>query len=144
MDLPAFGNPTKPTSASSFSSNSASNSSPGSPTSAIIGACLVELLKCALPKPPSPPLAITASCPSRTRSAITTPSRFTMVPIGTSTTKSRPLLPAERVPEPFFPSSAVRIGVNLKSIKVLVSLSARKIMSPPLPPSPPSGPPFGI
>ena len=134
VDFPAFGNPTSPTSASNFSSISASNSSPGSPTSAIIGACLVELLKCALPKPPSPPFAMMASSPSRVKSAKISPLRFTIVPIGTSTIKSLPLRPAERVPEPFLPFSAVKIGVKRKSIRVLVSLSALKMMSPPLPP----------
>ena len=69
---------------------------------------------------------------------------YTTVPTGTSTIKSLPLRPAERWPEPFLPSSAVRMGVKRKSTSVSVSLSALKTMSPPLPPSPPSGPPFGM
>ena len=111
VDLPALGRPTRPMSAKSLSSSSASKASPGSPTSAMRGVWRVEDLKWALPKPPSPPLAMTAVCWSLVRSASNSPSRRTMVPIGTSTIKSSPLRPAERWPEPFLPSSADRMGL---------------------------------
>ena len=55
VDLPAFGNPTRPASAMSFSRSQIQRSSPGWPGLALRGARLVEDLKCALPKPPLPP-----------------------------------------------------------------------------------------
>ena len=55
VDLPALGMPISPTSAISFSLRMMIFSSPGWPGLAWRGAWLVELLKCALPKPPLPP-----------------------------------------------------------------------------------------
>src|SRR5204862_171455 len=57
VDLPALGKPTRPTSARSFSSRRRSFSSPGSPGWTLRGARLVDVAKCALPRPPRPPRA---------------------------------------------------------------------------------------
>ena len=56
VDLPTFGKPTNPTSARSFNSKITSLSSPIFPACAKAGACLVEVLNLALPRPPFPPL----------------------------------------------------------------------------------------
>src|SRR5262249_52155530 len=69
--LPALGRPTRPTSAISFRRSHTQRSSPGQPGSARRGARLVEDLKAALPRPPSPPLASTARSPALVRSAST-------------------------------------------------------------------------
>ena len=62
--MPAFGRPTRPASAISFSRSQIQRSSPGWPGLAWRGAWLVEDLKCALPKPPLPPLASSTRWPS--------------------------------------------------------------------------------
>src|SRR5437879_2039552 len=54
-DLPALGAPTRPASAISLSSRRRSRASPLRPRSAKSGACLIELLKWMLPRPPAPP-----------------------------------------------------------------------------------------
>src|SRR3546814_1283794 len=53
VDLPALGRPTSPASASSFSRSHTHISSPGQPGPCWRGARLVEVLKLALPRPPS-------------------------------------------------------------------------------------------
>ena len=53
--MPALGRPTSPASAISFSRSQTQRSSPGQPLVDLRGARLVEVLKWALPKPPSPP-----------------------------------------------------------------------------------------
>ena len=59
--------------------------SPGSPSSAKVGARFALVANLALPRPPRPPLATTASSPSCTRSANTSPvsASLTRVPAGT-------------------------------------------------------------
>jgi len=69
VDLPAFGMPTRPTSAISFRRSQTQRPSPGQPLSAWRGARLVEVLKRALPKPPSPPRRSVIFLPGSSRSA---------------------------------------------------------------------------
>ncbi len=145
VDLPALGNPTKPTSASNLSSRRIHFSSPGSPFSAIDGALCMAVAKRALPLPPLPPRAMTASCPAAVKSAMVSPlsSSITNVPAGTLTTRSSPRAPCWFLPSPCCPRSALKCLRYWKSIKVLMPSSAINITFPPRPPSPPAGPPKG-
>ena len=71
--MPAFGSPTSPMSAMSRSSRRIQRSAPGSPFWACFGAWWVDVLKWVLPRPPRPPRATIAFCPTATRSATSSP-----------------------------------------------------------------------
>src|SRR5215207_1744475 len=143
VDLPTFGKPTSATSARSLSSSRSHHSSPTSPCSAKAGARRRLDRKRALPRPPRPPSAATKRSPAATRSASTSPSRSrTTVPTGTFTTTSSPPAPWRRLPMPCVPSSARRNGWSLNASSEATLWSATRTTSPPLPPSPPSGPPL--
>ena len=73
MDFPAFGLPTRPMSAMSLSSRRILRSSAGPPGVHSVGTWLVGDLNRSLPRPPLPPLAITNSWPSFTRSTMSSP-----------------------------------------------------------------------
>ena len=110
VDLPTLGNPTRPTSANSLSSSVTSISSPGSPFSLKSGAGLRGDAKRELPRPPRPPLAITALCLCSTRSANTSPSStsLTIVPGGTCSTRSSAFLPCMLLLWPLSPFLALK------------------------------------
>ena len=144
-DLPALGKPTRPTSAMLFSSSRNSPISPGSPGPVLRGARVTDDLKRVLPKPPLPPLSSTNSSPSRRISMTFSPvsRRCTTVPSGTRRRAGRPSRPLQSAPWPCSPRSPFQWGLNLKSMRLFWSSSPRRITSPPLPPSPPLGPPHG-
>ena len=102
VDLPAFGSPTMPASAISLSRSQIVSSSPGRPGLAWRGAWLVDDLKCALPKPPLPPLASRARSPglSSSASSVSWSSANTCVPGGTAMTTSSPPAPERFLPMP--------------------------------------------
>ena len=66
-----------------------------------------------------------------------------MVPAGTFTMISAPFLPWQLRFLPSSPFSAAYLRRCLKSVRVFKPSSTWKMTSPPFPPSPPSGPPFG-
>ena len=108
---PRSGNPTSAASASSLSSSCSHCSSPYSPCSAKLGARRAFDRNRALPRPPCPPRAASQRSPWRTRSASSSPSRGrTVVPSGTSTTRSAPPLPCSFLPGPCVPDVALRCG----------------------------------
>ena len=65
------------------------------------------------------------------------------MPKGTSIIISFPLAPFFFEPPPGFPFSAIKCFLYFKCNKVQSCLFPLKIICPPLPPSPPSGPPYG-
>src|SRR5918998_4858037 len=143
-DLPAFGSPTRPTSERTLSSSRISRSSPGRPRSLKAGACLVEVAKDPLPLPPSPPRAATKEAPGSERSARRPSPSKIWVPMGTSRTVSWPFSPARLLPEPWRPRSALMSWRRAYGSSVWRSSVARRMMEPPSPPRPPSGPPRGL
>ena len=145
VDLPTLGNPTSPTSAMTFSSSCTHSSPPACPGWAYLGTCMVEVAKCILPSPPLPPFRITSRVFSPDISAITFPVSKSLitVPSGTLITRSAPSAPWQRRLPPGCPSFATYLRTWRKSDRVFFPLSTWKIISPPLPPSPPSGPPLG-
>src|SRR6185312_5938999 len=146
VDLPAFGNPSRPTSASRRSSSFSSRTSPGVPGVALRGARFTELLKWMLPSPPLPPCATSMRWPWAVRSPITSSvsTLVTMVPTGTRIVVSSPPLPYIWLPMPFWPRCALKLRWWRKSTRVLRPSSATSQTEPPEPPSPPSGPPNGM
>src|SRR5579885_3686679 len=66
-----------------------------------------------------------------------------VVPRGTATTTSFPDFPDRPLPSPWAPRPARKTCRYRKAKRVLRLGSALKITSPPLPPSPPEGPPLG-
>ena len=108
VDLPTLGKPISPTSAISFSSRVTWMSSPGRPGLANLGTWRVGVAKCALPKPPRPPLATTTGS-WLDRSAMTSPLAVSLmtVPMGTLMTRSGALAPWQLLPRPLPPASAV-------------------------------------
>src|ERR1700679_261388 len=66
-----------------------------------------------------------------------------MVPTGTGTSLDAPSRPDLLLPSPCRPRSASCSGLKRKCNSVLWCWLATKITSPPLPPSPPLGPPCG-
>ena len=66
------------------------------------------------------------------------------MPTGTFKIKSFPPAPVLFFLLPDFPVSALKCCLYLKSINVLRFPSDSKIIDPPFPPSPPSGPPNSI
>lgn len=143
--MPALGMPTMPTSDKSFSSSLNQRSSPGSPFSANPGAWRLEVTKRAFPLPPEPPLATRHWTPAAARSASGSAvwSSRTTVPTGTLMVRSRPLRPCFLFPEPWEPFPARKWTRRTNSMRVRCFESATIWMWPPLPPSPPSGPPRG-
>ena len=99
----------------------------------------------ALPRPPRPPFATIALCPSSVKSAKISPvaASLTSVPCGTFITQSSAPRPNCFLTSPDPPFSAVNLRLNLNFNSVLTFSSTSRTMSPPLPPSPPSGPPLG-
>src|ERR671917_1447867 len=143
-DLPALGSPTRPTPERTLSSSRISRSSPGRPRSLKAGACLVEVAKDPLPLPPSPPWAATKEAPGSERSARRPSPSKIWVPMGTSRTVSWPFSPARLLPEPWRPRSALMSWRRAYGSSVWRSSVARRMMEPPSPPRPPSGPPRGL
>src|SRR5208282_3310447 len=145
VDLPTFGYPTNPTSASSFNSRRKLRSSPGRPTSCSRGAWWVDVANWALPRPPRPPRAITTRSSAREKSWTFSPvsSSKTIVPTGTFRTIPSPSRPVFFAPSPCRPRSALYSGLKRKCTSVLWRSLDSIQMSPPLPPSPPEGPPRG-
>src|SRR3954467_3163162 len=86
---------------------------PGQPVPCGRGARLVELLKLALPRPPSPPSSRTIRWPIRVRSASTCSlsSLRIWVPTGTLTTRSLPPAPVWLRPAPPLPRGALKCWV---------------------------------
>ena len=124
VDLPAFGNPTRPTSASSFSWSRRSLLSPGSPGCTCRGARFVDVAKRALPRPPRPPRATSTRWPSSARSASSCSGSlgssvfsYTTVPIGTASSRSAPSRPVRFEPWPCSPRSASNSGWKRKLIE---------------------------
>ena len=122
------------------------SSTPGSPGCAYLGVWFVDDLKCTLPCPPRPPFARIFSSPWPVISKRTS-SEFSFlanVPRGTSITISSPSAPVDcwTPPDSPFPAKMWRRYLRWRSVHIW--LFPRSIMCPPLPPSPPSGPPFGI
>src|SRR5574337_270861 len=138
--------PSRPTSASSRSSSRRLRASPGQPGVFCRGARLVLLLKCRLPKPPSPPLASSTRSPGTSSSAITSSLSWsvTIVPTGMRSTMSGAAAPHWSDPRPGSPLRASWRRAERKSIKVFRPRSATANTLPPRPPSPPSGPPNGM
>src|SRR5690348_5807700 len=66
-----------------------------------------------------------------------------MVPTGTFSTTSAPSCPLRLEPSPWRPRSALYSGLKRKWTKVLWRSLDSMTTSPPLPPSPPEGPPRG-
>src|SRR5579864_1823255 len=66
-----------------------------------------------------------------------------MVPTGTFSTTSAPSCPVRFDPSPCRPRSALYSGLNRKCTRVLCRSLDSMMTSPPLPPSPPDGPPRG-
>ena len=145
VDLPALGRPTSPTSASSFSSRRSQCASDWPPTVRSRGVWLVAVAKVALPRPPPPPAATCNVAPSWSRSPSTAASSRsrTMVPTGTSITKSDPEAPVRQLPSPGLPAGARYSTRSSMSKKVVSCGEARSITEPPRPPLPPAGPPRG-
>src|SRR6266571_4468315 len=116
VDLPALGYPTRPTSASSFSSSRSVRSSPGRPSSCSRGAWWVDVLNCALPRPPRPPRAITRRSSGWEKSCTFSPesASYTMVPTGTLSRTSSPSRPVLFDPSPCRPRWALYSGLKRK------------------------------
>ena len=145
MDFPALGNPTSPTSASTLSSRINHPSCPSSPGCAYLGVCCVADLKLLFPSPPRPPLQRIFSSPGSIMSNSTSPvsPSFTTVPTGTSRTMSLPCLPLQSAAPPCSPFSALMNFLYFRWINVQNCGFDLNMICPPLPPSPPSGPPLG-
>ena len=145
VDLPALGKPIIPTSAISFNSSLIQRSWPLLPSSAKRGAWLVGDLKWALPLPFLPPLAILIDSSNSFKSLITRPvfRSFTSVPLGILMIKSFPSLPFLLLFFPFPPSSAMNFTFDVMSSSVSTFSFTCRMTLPPLPPSPPLGPPRG-
>ncbi len=120
--------------------------SPGSPSLAKRGVCRVEVAKFMLPQPPRPPWAATKRWPSSDMSTSCSPVAWSMtsVPLGTLSTRSSAFLPLQSEPMPCWPARAIRCCWKRKSSSVVSCESAMKMTEPPLPPSPPDGPPFSM
>ena len=145
VDLPALGNPTSPTSARSFNSRINHPSCPSSPGWAYRGVWFVAVLKLLLPRPPRPPLQRILSCPGSIISNRTSSvsASLATVPTGTSRIMSSPFFPVRRPPDPLAPFSALTCLRYFRWIRVQNCGLALRMICPPRPPSPPSGPPLG-
>ena len=141
--MPAFGKPTNPASASILSLKIISASCPFSPGVALRGALFVEDLKLIFPIPPFPP-GKRINFSSSTMSAIISSLRSISVPTGIFKIKSLPAAPVLFLPEPPLPFCALKCFWYLKSTRVLRDFVPSNMISPPLPPFPPSGPPNSI
>lgn len=99
-----------------------------------------------LPSPPRPPLRSFTSSPSSVTSQRNSPESAsnTTVPQGTSTITSSPSLPNDRPPVPLSPFPANMWRRYLRGSRVHMLRLPLRMICPPRPPSPPSGPPFGI
>src|SRR5207244_9693805 len=120
-------------------------SSPSVPGCAKRGACRVGVAKFMLPRPPLPPLASTQRRPFSRRSARTSEvsASRTSVPGGTFSTMSGAAWPFWSRPRPGSPFFARYSRLKRKSSSVVRRSSVSRTMVPPLPPSPPEGPPRG-
>ncbi len=93
--------------------------------------------------PPRPPWAASQRSPAAARSARTVPSADrTVVPTGTGTSRSAPAAPWRFLPDPWRPSPARRWGWSRNPSSEAWFVVVTSQMSPPWPPSPPSGPPW--
>ena len=119
--------------------------SPSSPFVVCLGVLFFELLNLTFPRPPSPPFAITNSSLFFSKSTTFSfkDSLKITVPGGTSIYKSSPSAPVLLLFPPLLPDSEIKDFSYLNFARVLSPSLVLKMMSPPLPPSPPSGPPLG-
>gem|GEM_PF-1000091 len=122
VDFPAEGIPIIQISATSFNSKTTSFSSHISPISAKLGACLVEVVKCAFQKPHLHHWQIRNLVLFSERSIIISPvlAFFTIVPTGTKIIKSSHPAHCIRLVPHFSPSSAFKNFLCLKSERVLI------------------------
>ena len=118
--------------------------SPSPPFVVCLGVLFFELLNLTFPRPPSPPFAITNSSLFFSKS--------TTFSFKDSLKITVPVVPQYTNPHrqhqfcyyspPLLPDSEIKDFSYLNFARVLSPSLVLKMMSPPLPPSPPSGPPL--
>src|SRR5690606_6728196 len=110
------------------------------------GVCWVGDLKCQLPKPPFPPGVNILVSPSSVISNRISPvsASFATAPQGTSKISSFPFAPVRNALNPGPPLSAIMCFRYVTWSNVQCWEDPFKIICPPRPPSPPSGPPLAV